>query len=805
MDSVQELLSSAKKSFEIGDFAQSERHLCNACQQIELHAAGKQVREPGRDEQLHLDQVFTCSCLTAQLIERLDESDAQHRACIRILARLFEVAGKFEEAKALHRRANQLARKYDKAPLFVALPKEMENEFVAAIRLDEPVYDASEQTVTAGRGHGTPYSIPASGHDAEGIADRHEPLIAVSREPVRELLAAKQETIPQPKEAVRDETPSSSETSDERAVAAPSNEVVANDASHKQLSAETPSDVKAVNASAGDFAFGWRAIDPSMRILFESARAAFQLGDFEESSRCHQLVLTELEKQNFGDSNMALDCRLSIGSAYVALGDFVQAVREYSKLAVLLEKRLGAGHPFCIGHLYRLARACQRAGRVSEAKAIIARALYLSETYLSPEDDLSVNIKECREEMLRLEQQSLKETIDSAKAMTLQEVGSKGGRKDILDRIFLSSEQRRRLVWLCSAVVACVILFLWLPILAPELVPSHDLSTVTLPDRVFTTADDSAAIRIVDGQYCVLPVDGRERMVPYILVRNDVGGIIQVMWNSMADRAIWVEQTVSGLKTAEGREFYACDSAEYKIIAAMKGIARHLQDYHARMRTFPKNDEEWQSLPWVAYINPSTGRAQVPSLNIYSRRARLGDIFEGVEDTQGLRSYLAHGGTWSDEPPRRPLSISCAVKCSDERLGNGYAAHDFILHATDSSGRLIPARDEGTFLFGYLERCTNLGNLAIDQPAPVRGSARTAPPLPGALVFLSDGPDLLLGLFPTRYAPALLAVVSFSFSFLVWLNRQCRERLTNPRKLPTLLEVVVVVMALLLIASLLRS
>lgn len=838
-ESVQDILQSAETAFENGEIAASNEFIQRAYEMLKIEAAivaaGVKATdaepEGGMSEKRrkqYRQDVFDCTQILLVLLQHEDEAEADYQTGVRMLAGLNEQSGKLEESKALHVHANQLSRRFgtgstaaqiegskDAGSTFSDLPATDFASSLTQVNVEE-LFAASD------------IGASLDALDALDAQNAHARTLEFDASPPSDSSIAE---------------------ADEQLQLSPKL-----DSPHFQRLLSTRRAKQTLDTEGGIVPIGPTVTDPGTRLLIDAANSAFQSGEFEEAVRCYKLILPQFDAQGLRDSDAAVDCRLSLGAAHVALADLAGALSEYSLLALILEKKLGIGHPFYISNLHRLARTCERAGKLTEAKGIIKRASALAERYLSQQDELRLCIADCENQINRRLQEICEmlqipatgersSSSGNAGLSKLTEAGGQGelnttsnrmvGGADELtpsanqmggaepgastvdlrdaanatgDRQQMSSLSINDLViWIASCVLAVVAVAFWWPMLVQDTGSTSVTrsSSGSVSSQVFKSADLRDSIEFGPGS-AIISVNDQPRTVPYIELNNDFTSIFQMIANLQVNKIFWVEKTPSGLRTDSGEVFFGKDAAESKLIGEMQRIMESVQAEYNQHQTYPTSEEDWQAKRWAYFIDPIDGKPEMAVMKAYNRFTQIEDIFEGSTDVTSIVSFLKHGGRWFNEEPLRPLMISCGTLCSNERRNGHFASDHFFMHATDREGRLLAGR-HGDVLVGFLYKNIDNGNLLKE---PARSSAippGTAWPLPRTIMFVTNGPALWLGFVPLKYALVTVVVALFLIFAFMWLRFDFSKRVNNPKSSMTLLEGICILLMVLVSMCVIRS
>ncbi|HEY9787465.1 MAG TPA: hypothetical protein V6D17_18900, partial [Candidatus Obscuribacterales bacterium] len=540
-----------------------------------------------------------------------------------------------------------------------------------------------------------------------------------------------------------------------------------------------------------------------LQLVLNAAQSEFDAANFDQAVTLFKQGYELLSSWGEGETQEAANCLLNLGATYVALEHYGRAVSEYSRLSILLEKNLGPGHWESIANLYRLAITCEKAGRASEARTLLERATTLAEKYLSGQDDLRKRIQKAYAEFVKTEERSLKGAMEAADTITpLQALSASDEvRRGAIHKFIQSLKTKGLLSWIICSALIFVAGLVALPGLLNALKPvSVEQSPVAMPQslvgQTFTTGDGQGCFKLDSSDRLEVTVDGKTLRMRSVSLNNDWSDIPSMFQYALVKKTYWFDKTQKGIVGEEGTTYYLPDSYEIRTIEEMRKIGKYVQSYYERKHSYPRNKREWSRDPAVTYINPVKGRADRAVLEVFSKFAKLEEIFGGARNFDETTKYLLKGGLWLDEVALTPCAINCLSRHLDEKVRDEFVAGYFFMHAADRDGKLISARDPGTVCFLAFDHGENRGNISLEEPP---SNAANASSESDAVAFITNGSQMIAGFFPIRYSVMIILGILSALSLTGWVVFDARSRIANPKQLPKLFELLSVSFVVLLV------
>ncbi|HEY9788483.1 MAG TPA: tetratricopeptide repeat protein [Candidatus Obscuribacterales bacterium] len=522
-----------------------------------------------------------------------------------------------------------------------------------------------------------------------------------------------------------------------------------------------------------------------LQSLLGRAAMAFGAGDDRTARKHYEQALGMIEEYGLDSTPEAIVCMKNLGEMCYADGDLPAALDVYSRLVMSSVSVYGESHRDVIANMFMLAKICDEMEQYEDASSIYARVLKLSERFLKLDDVLYQHIREAYSKR-GAQQHSLRQTISSSAEIS--------GLKQVTAVLASTEgEQRAHLMkrnqYLFSAIGSLVMLVLavfWLQWLSLDwkvgVTIEHKPAAVS--GQAFQTPDGGLHMTLVDPAHGQISMGDKTVEFEYTSVNANIDSVTGLMGELFEPKQVWLEDTGYSLVAPEGTTLYLKDTPEVLVVEKMRQVAQALQNEYQQKQTYPQNaQEEWKTRQDIAWINPATRQPDRPTLQIFSQYQIT---FSDAGKEEEFLESLKNGTRWNDEPSPAPAAIHCFGIYSGEKRGNEYPVNSLYMHGYDRLGRLIEGTTKGTYYYIALVR----DKLIDSARDPVK---RVNNPLPntmnGAHVYIAQQGEALFGVVPLKlFAPLLLGSVCALF-LLLWLAIDLRQRVGNPKRLPTLIEV----------------
>lgn len=529
------------------------------------------------------------------------------------------------------------------------------------------------------------------------------------------------------------------------------------------------------------------------------AGRAFDNADYLAAQRHYEDALDMMERNGLSESEQALACFKNLAAIYYSDGKLDKAITAYSRLVVTSEKLLGEGNRDVIANMFILAKVCDGAGATEDAANIYSRVLRLAEQNLPKGDILIKHIREAaairsapqkefkqKVTALELPKPAFKETME-----TLVGGGEPGGRKHLLkkNQVILST--------IGSLVVAVIAAgwFLWMTagttFQAPT-APEFMTDAFKVEGQAFRTADGKVNLTIGEHNTGTLKTPLETLQFTYKTIDFSLEGMQTLVLGAFARKEFWLEQTPSGLAGPNGFLVHTDEAPEVKTVEQMRALGAHLEELYAKNGTFPPRLEKWTGDPAVKLINAITKQDMIPT---YQLMSKFQIVYPGVSNVEEFPKNLALGEQWNNAPEAGPGGINTFAIVTDKKVDDEfYRVSHVFMQGFDRKGKVIPSSVPGVYYFYCAMPANHMEGGDSAGDAYYKSLAAT---FNGANIFVVKEGAALFGLIPVKFTMPIIFGCLTGFSLLLWALIDAPKRLENRKMLPTLLEGMTVVFALI--------
>lgn len=533
--------------------------------------------------------------------------------------------------------------------------------------------------------------------------------------------------------------------------------------------------------------------------LLYMAGRAFDNADYLAAQRHYEDALGMMERNGLSESEQALACFKNLAAIYYSDGKLDKAITAYSRLVVTSEKLLGEGNRDVIANMFILAKVCDGAGATEDAANIYSRVLRLAEQNLPKGDILIKHIREAaairsapqkefkqKVTALELPKPAFKETME-----TLVGGGEPGGRKHLLkkNQVILST--------IGSLVVAVIAAgwFLWMTagttFQAPT-APEFMTDAFKVEGQAFRTADGKVNLTIGEHNTGTLKTPLETLQFTYKTIDFSLEGMQTLVLGAFARKEFWLEQTPSGLAGPNGFLVHTDEAPEVKTVEQMRALGAHLEELYAKNGTFPPRLEKWTGDPAVKLINAITKQDMIPT---YQLMSKFQIVYPGVSNVEEFPKNLALGEQWNNAPEAGPGGINTFAIVTDKKVDDEfYRVSHVFMQGFDRKGKVIPSSVPGVYYFYCAMPANHMEGGDSAGDAYYKSLAAT---FNGANIFVVKEGAALFGLIPVKFTMPIIFGCLTGFSLLLWALIDAPKRLENRKMLPTLLEGMTVVFALI--------
>ncbi|MBA3860245.1 MAG: hypothetical protein C0507_25340 [Cyanobacteria bacterium PR.3.49] len=533
--------------------------------------------------------------------------------------------------------------------------------------------------------------------------------------------------------------------------------------------------------------------------LLYMAGRAFDNADYLAAQRHFEDALDMMERNGLSESEQALACFKNLAAIYYSDGKLDKAITAYSRLVVTSEKLLGEGNRDVIANMFILAKVCDGAGATEDAANIYSRVLRLAEQNLPKGDILIKHIREAaairsapqkefkqKVTALELPKPAFKETME-----TLVGGGEPGGRKHLLkkNQVILST--------IGSLVVAVIAAgwFLWMTagttFQAPT-APEFLTDAFKVEGQAFRTADGKVNLTIGEHNTGTLKTPLETLQFTYKTIDFSLEGMQTLVLGAFARKEFWLEQTPSGLAGPNGFLVHTDEAPEVKTVEQMRALGAHLEELYAKNGTFPPRLEKWTGDPAVKLINAITKQDMIPT---YQLMSKFQIVYPGVSNVEEFPKNLALGEQWNNAPEAGPGGINTFAIVTDKKVDDEfYRVSHVFMQGFDRKGKVIPSSVPGVYYFYCAMPANHMEGGDSAGDAYYKSLAAT---FNGANIFVVKEGAALFGLIPVKFTMPIIFGCLTGFSLLLWALIDAPKRLENRKMLPTLLEGMTVVFALI--------
>ncbi|MCC6978903.1 MAG: tetratricopeptide repeat protein [Candidatus Melainabacteria bacterium] len=533
--------------------------------------------------------------------------------------------------------------------------------------------------------------------------------------------------------------------------------------------------------------------------LLYMAGRAFDNADYLAAQRHYEDALDMMERNGLSETEQALACFKNLAAIYYSDGKLDKAITAYSRLVVTSEKLLGEGNRDVIANMFILAKVCDGAGATEDAANIYSRVLRLAEQNLPKGDILIKHIREAaairsapqkefkqKVTALELPKPAFKETME-----TLVGGGEPGGRKHLLkkNQVILST--------LGSLLVAVIAAgwFMWMTagttFQAPT-APGIMTEAFKVEGQAFRTADGKVNLTIGEHNTGSLKTPLETLQFKYKTIDFSLEGMQTLVLGAFARKEFWLEQTPSGLAGPNGFLVHTEEAPEVKTVEQMRALGAHLEEFYAKNGTFPPRLEKWTGDPAVKLVNSITKQDMIPT---YQLMSKYQIVYPGVSNVEDFPKNLALGEQWNNAPEAGPGGINTFAIVTDKKVDEEFfrVSHVFM-QGFDRKGKVIQSSIPNVYYFYCAMPANHMEGGDGAGDAYFKSLAAT---FNGANIFVVKEGAALFGLIPLKFTMPIIFGCLTGTSLLLWAFVDAAKRLENRKMLPTLLEVMTFIFALI--------
>jgi len=533
--------------------------------------------------------------------------------------------------------------------------------------------------------------------------------------------------------------------------------------------------------------------------LLYMAGRAFDNADYLAAQRHYEDALDMMERNGLSETEQALACFKNLAAIYYSDGKLDKAITAYSRLVVTSEKLLGEGNRDVIANMFILAKVCDGAGATEDAANIYSRVLRLAEQNLPKGDILIKHIREAaairsapqkefkqKVTALELPKPAFKETME-----TLVGGGEPGGRKHLLkkNQVILST--------LGSLLVAVIAAgwFMWMTagttFQAPT-APGIMTEAFKVEGQAFRTADGKVNLTIGEQNTGSLKTPLETLQFKYKTIDFSLEGMQTLVLGAFARKEFWLEQTPSGLAGPNGFLVHTEEAPEVKTVEQMRALGAHLEEFYAKNGTFPPRLEKWTGDPAVKLVNSITKQDMIPT---YQLMSKYQIVYPGVSNVEDFPKNLALGEQWNNAPEAGPGGINTFAIVTDKKVDEEFfrVSHVFM-QGFDRKGKVIQSSIPNVYYFYCAMPANHMEGGDGAGDAYFKSLAAT---FNGANIFVVKEGAALFGLIPLKFTMPIIFGCLTGTSLLLWAFVDAAKRLENRKMLPTLLEVMTFIFALI--------
>ncbi len=281
----------------------------------------------------------------------------------------------------------------------------------------------------------------------------------------------------------------------------------------------------------------------------------------------------------------------------------------------------------------------------------------------------------------------------------------------------------------------------------------------------------------------------------YQTIDFSIEGIQTLLVGAFARKEFWLEQTPNGFAGPNGFLIHTEESPEVKTVEQMRALGAHLEEYYAKNGTFPPRLEKWTGDPAVKLINAVTNQDMIPT---YQLKSKYQIVFEGVPNVDDFPKELAAGGRWNNEPEAGPGSINAFALVTDKKVDDEfYRVSHVYMQGFDRKGQVIPSAIPGVF---YYYCALPAHHQEGGDGAGDAYYKKLVATLTGANIFVVKEGASLFGVLPLKFTLPIIFGSLTGFTLISWALVDAAKRLENKKMMPTLLEVLTALFALIWLA-----
>ncbi len=532
------------------------------------------------------------------------------------------------------------------------------------------------------------------------------------------------------------------------------------------------------------------------------AGRAFDNADYLSAQRHYEDALDMMERNGLDETEQALACFKNLAAIYYSDGNLDKAITAYSRLVVTSEKLLGEGNRDVIANMFILAKVCDGAGASEDAANIYTRVLRLAEQNLPKGDVLIKHIREAaairsapkkefkqKVTALELPKPVFKETME-----TLVGTGETGSRKHFFkkNQVVLST--------LGSLILAMALggWFMWLTAgtqLKAPTAPGINSESFKIEGQTFRTPDAKITLSIGENSTGSLKTPLETLNFKFKTIDFSLEGIQTLVLGAFARKEYWFEQTPNGFAGQNDFLVHTDEAPEVKTVEQMRALGAHLEEMFAKSGTFPSKLEKWTGDPAVKLINAVSHQDMIPT---YQMMSKYQIVFQDTNNVEEFPKALSAGEHWNNEPESGPGTINAFAIVTDKKVDDETFIVDHVfMQGFDRNGKVLPSAIPGVSYF-YISMPAK--HLEGGDDAGDAYYKRLVATLNGANIFVVKEGASLFGLLPLRFTMPILFGCITGLFLILWAVVDAAKRLENRKMLPTLLEVLTVISALVWLA-----
>jgi len=503
--------------------------------------------------------------------------------------------------------------------------------------------------------------------------------------------------------------------------------------------------------------------------LLRDAAQARNTDDYQKAAAIYEHVAKICEEDQGQDENLAF-CLQELVTIYTQEGLYDRLIPVYKKFIGLGSKILGENHPDVINTVVCLARALEANKQFVQADEIFKLAASRAERALGLSHPLAQEIRQeyfdllsnreaseqddtlklglvplpaGKSESVPISQPSLEPSLPPTsppieakgsvpikrvakqpkKIKTLRYSAESAQAKaaDLLN-IHVLRHRWRGLLHLTSVILGiAAITFALSKLLLPAHISAANLIGEQLIVKgLFQSADGNCGVQFIDNRFAMLTTDVQHRKIPYFLLTGNLSDIWAVLLSTVVTRESWYQFAGDELISEDGNVFYSNGSPEFLVTKKMCLFADIAKRYYDAHGCYPDKIEKLSATSGLTYINPFSGKAEMPLIKRANGNFGRDNIFSGVKPDASVidcYNYLRSGGSWHEDP--FPGKISALALYTSQRCADGYMVNEFYVHGYDRHSKLLTSgRPRTSYVIGFLGN-KSLSNLASERMAEI--------------------------------------------------------------------------------------